>query len=73
LACPVLMLYGAEGGKQSYMRGNVSRTEFFEALPTKEKALFVMPGGGDYAHFQNPRRQYHRVIAQFLSPDQVTS
>jgi pimeloyl-ACP methyl ester carboxylesterase len=67
LQCPVLMIYGSEGGKQSYMQGNVSRTEFFEALPSKEKALYVMPDGGDYGHIQHPRRKYHQVIAQFLS------
>ncbi len=67
IQCPVLMIYGSEGGKQSYMQGNISRTEFFEALPTKEKALFVMPDGGDYGHLQHPRRLYHRAIAEFLS------
>jgi pimeloyl-ACP methyl ester carboxylesterase len=67
IQCPVLMLYGSEGGKQSYMQGNISRTEFFEALPTKEKALFVMPDGGDYGHLQHPRRKYHAAIAEFLT------
>ena len=66
---PTLMLYGSEGGTQSYMQGNISRTEFFEALPVKEKALFVMPDGGDYGHIQHPRRAYHAVIAQFLKRD----
>jgi len=67
--CPALMIYGAEGGKQSYMQGNMPRTEFFEALPTKEKALFVMPGGGDYGHLQAPRQRYHRAIVEFLRPE----
>jgi pimeloyl-ACP methyl ester carboxylesterase len=66
IQCPVLMIYGSEGGKQSYMQGNISRTEFFEALPTKEKALFVLPDGGDYGHLQHPRRKYHSAIAEFL-------
>jgi len=69
IRAPTLMLYGSEGGKQSYMQGNISRTEFFEALPVKEKALFVMPDGGDYGHIQHPRRAYHAVIAQFLNRD----
>ena len=67
--CPALMIYGAEGGKQSYMQGNMPRSEFFEALPTKEKALFVMPGGGDYGHLQGSRRKYHRTIVEFLRPE----
>lgn len=65
--CPVLMIYGSEGGKQNYMRGNLARADFFEALPTKEKALMVMPDGGDYGHLQHPRRKYHRAITDFLS------
>jgi pimeloyl-ACP methyl ester carboxylesterase len=65
--CPVLMIYGSEGGKQSYMQGNLARTAFFEALPAKEKALMVMPDGGDYGHLQHPRRKYHRAIIDFLS------
>jgi pimeloyl-ACP methyl ester carboxylesterase len=65
--CPVLMLYGSEGGKQNYMKGNLARSDFFEALPTKEKALMVMPDGGDYGHLQHPRRKYHRAIIDFLS------
>jgi pimeloyl-ACP methyl ester carboxylesterase len=69
IQCPVLMLYGSEGGKQSYMQGNIARTDFFEALPAKEKALFVMPDGGDYGHLQHPRRKYHAAIAQFLESD----
>lgn len=64
--CPTLMLYGAEGGRQSYMQGNIPRTEFFEALPSLEKALHVLPGGGDYGHFQNSRLRYQQAIVDFL-------
>jgi pimeloyl-ACP methyl ester carboxylesterase len=69
IACPVLMLYGSEGGKQSYMRGNLPRAEFFEALPTDRKSLMVIPGGGDYGHLQGSRRIYHRAIGAFLTDD----
>jgi pimeloyl-ACP methyl ester carboxylesterase len=69
ISCPVLMLYGSEGGKQTYMRGNLPRSEFFEALPTTRKTLMVVPGGGDYGHLQSSRRTYHRAIGDFLTTD----
>ncbi len=64
---PTLMIYGSAAGGQNYMKGSSPRTEFYEALGTEDKALVVIPGGGDYAHIQNPRRRVHKAIAEFLN------
>ncbi len=63
---PTLMLYGHAAGQQNYMQGGVTRTEFFETLKTRDKALVIVSGGGDYAHIQNPRRTIHKIVADFL-------
>ena len=63
---PTLMIYGSAAGQQSYMHGSQPRGEFFETLATEDKALVIIPGGGDYAHIQNPRRQFHKTVADFL-------
>ena len=69
LACPVLMIYGNGAGKAAYMHGGIQRAEYFERLPTADKALVMVPGGGDYAHLQPARRRIHAEIAGFLLND----
>ena len=71
LACPVLMIYGSGAGKAAYMQGGIRRAEYFERLPTADKALVVVPGGGDYAHLQPARHRIHAEIARFLLTDQA--
>lgn len=66
LHCPVLMIYGSAAGQAAYMHGGIQRAEYFEKLPTGDKALVVIPDGGDYAHLQRPRRRFHAAIADFL-------
>ena len=66
LPCPVLMIYGSDAGKAAYMHGGIQRAEYFERLPTEDKALVVVPGGGDYAHLQPARHEIHEAIAGFL-------
>ena len=66
LACPVLMIYGSAAGKAAYMHGGIQRAEYFERLPTEDKALAVVPGGGDYAHLQPARHRIQTAIADFL-------
>jgi pimeloyl-ACP methyl ester carboxylesterase len=69
---PTLMLYGAAAGQQNYMQGGISRSEFFERLPTPDKQLVIVPDGGDYGHIQNARGRMYRVIAEFLEPQSDT-
>jgi pimeloyl-ACP methyl ester carboxylesterase len=66
LHCPTLMIYGSEAGKAAYMHGGIQRADYFETLPTGDKALVIIPGGGDYAHLQAPRHKLHSAIADFL-------
>ncbi len=63
---PTLMIYGAAAGMQNYMQGGAQREDFFRKLSTEDKALVIIPGGGDYAHLQNPRRRFFQAIADFL-------
>lgn len=67
VACPTLMLYGVEAGKQNYMQGGWDRLKFFEALACEDKAFALIPGGGDYAHLQNPRQRIFAASIQFLT------
>ena len=60
------MVYGAAAGKQDYMQGGWNRFAFFEALATDDKAYVSIPGGGDYAHLQNPRARMCRACIDFL-------
>ena len=66
LACPVLMIYGSGAGKAAYMHGGIQRAEYFERLPAEDKALVIVPGGGDYAHLQPARTRIQAAIADFL-------
>ena len=63
---PTLMIYGAAAGQQNYMQGGITRTDFFEGLATTDKALTIIPGCGDYAHFQHPRKRHANAVADFL-------
>lgn len=63
---PTLMIYGHAAGAQAYMHGAAPRGDFIEKIPCQDKALVIVPGGGDYAHIQNPRGQIFRIIADYL-------
>lgn len=63
---PTLMIYGAAAGAQAYMHGSAARAEFLEAIDNQDKALVIIPGGGDYAHIQNPRQRIFGAVADFL-------
>ena len=66
LNLPTLMLYGFAAGMQNYMQGGSGRADFFEKLPTHDKALVIVPNGGDYAHLQNARERIYSAVADFL-------
>jgi pimeloyl-ACP methyl ester carboxylesterase len=66
---PTLMIYGSAAGRQNYMQGGIGRAQFFEELATTDKALAVIPGCGDYAHFQRPRKRFADAVADFLLAD----
>ena len=66
LTRPTLMLYGSAAGDAAYMKGSMLRGDFFEAVPSEDKALVVISGGGDYAHIQNPRQKFQHAVASFL-------
>jgi len=63
---PTMLIYGDAAGAANYMHGSQRRSDFFESLGTQDKSLVVIPGGGDYAHIQNPRRRFHKAISDFL-------
>lgn len=63
---PTLMIYGAAAGAQAYMHGAANRGDFLERIAHDDKALVIVPGGGDYAHIQNPRHQIFNIVADFL-------
>ena len=63
---PTLMLYGYAAGMQNYMQGGSVRGEFLEKMPTLDKALMIVPDGGDYAHLQNARHRIWKAAADFL-------
>jgi pimeloyl-ACP methyl ester carboxylesterase len=66
LGMPVLLLYAAAAGRAAYMKGGLTRQDFFEALASDDKAFIIVPDGGDYATIQRPRRRIHKEIADFL-------
>lgn len=66
ITIPTLMLYGYAAGMQNYMQGGSGRGDFFEALATRDKALVVVPDGGDYGHLQNARHRIWKCVADFL-------
>ncbi|KQS04138.1 hypothetical protein ASG11_07660 [Sphingomonas sp. Leaf357] len=66
ITCPTLMLYGFAAGMQNYMQGGSGRADFFERLATHDKALVIVPEGGDYGHLQNARYRMWKTIADFL-------
>jgi alpha-beta hydrolase superfamily lysophospholipase len=66
---PTLMIYGVEAAKANYMQGGMERAEFFEKLATDDKAFVILPGAGDFAHFQKARHRLYRSIGDFLTPD----
>jgi pimeloyl-ACP methyl ester carboxylesterase len=64
---PTLMVYGSEAAKAIYMIGGMARGEFFEKLATNDKAFVIVPGAGDFAHFQEGRFRLYQAIANFLA------
>lgn len=69
ITSPVLLVYGVEAAKAVYMRGGMERGEFFERLASDDKAFVILPGAGDFAHFQGARFRLYRAISDFLLPD----
>jgi pimeloyl-ACP methyl ester carboxylesterase len=67
ITVPTLMLYGEGAAKQNYMQGAEPRGTFFERLATPNKALVIVPHGGDYAHVQHARVRCQQVILDFLT------
>ncbi len=63
---PTLMIYGSGAARQDYMQGGLRRADFFESLATDDKQFVIIPGCGDYAHLQKPRRVLHKHVADFL-------
>jgi pimeloyl-ACP methyl ester carboxylesterase len=63
---PTLLIYGIEAAKANYMQGGMERTAFFEALATDDKAFVLLPGGGDFAHYQQARFRLWKAMAEFL-------
>ncbi len=66
---PTLLVYGVDGAKAIYMTGGMDRGEFFEKLATDDKAFVILPGGGDFIHFQAGRWRLHRAIINFLNEE----
>jgi hypothetical protein len=48
------------------MQGGWDRLAFYDALATEDKAYALVPGGGDYAHMQNPRHRMFQTSIDFL-------
>ena len=63
---PTQMIYGIEAAKAAYMQGGISRADFFEQLATNDKSFVLIPGGGDFAHFQKARFRLAEEICNFL-------
>ena len=64
---PTLLIYGIEAAKAAYMQGGLERADFFERLATDDKAFVLVPGGGDFVHWQAGRRLFHRRVIEFLT------
>lgn len=63
---PTLMIYGSAAARQNYMQGGWNRLDFYEQLATEDKAFVLIPGCGDYAHLQKPRRRIWQGCIDFL-------
>jgi pimeloyl-ACP methyl ester carboxylesterase len=66
ITCPTLLLYGSDAARQAYMKGGITRAEYFERLATGDKAFVIIPACGDYAHLEIPRRRFQQEVADFL-------
>jgi pimeloyl-ACP methyl ester carboxylesterase len=69
---PTLLIYGIEAAKANYMQGGTERGVFFEQLATDDKAFVLLPGGGDFAHFQEARFRLWNAFAAFLNAAKVS-
>jgi pimeloyl-ACP methyl ester carboxylesterase len=65
---PTLMIYGSDAAHADYMQGDISREELFARLNTDDKAFVIIPGGGDFAHYQRSRLKVFQAIITFLKP-----
>lgn len=63
---PTLLVYGGEAAKASYMHGGLDRATFFEKLATDDKTFSILPGGGDFIHFQQGRHRFYKALRDFL-------
>ena len=63
---PTLLIYGVEAAKAPYMHGGIERTDFFEKLATDDKAFVIVPGGGDFVHYQAGRARLWKAVGDFL-------
>ncbi len=63
---PTLMVYGVDAAKAAYMKGPITREEFFARLATDDRVFAIVPDGGDYLHLQRGRHRLHRVVCEFL-------
>lgn len=63
---PTLMVYGVDAAKAAYMKGPITREEFFARLATDDKVFAIVPAGGDYLHLQRGRHRLHRLVLEFL-------
>ena len=63
---PVLMVYGTDAAKAAYMKGPITREEFFGRLATDERVFAIVPAGGDYLQYQHGRTALHRHVLEFL-------
>ncbi len=64
---PTLMIYGIEAAKANYKQGGIGRAEFFEKLATDDKAFLLLPGGGDFLHWQKGRSRFYKAVHDFLT------
>jgi len=66
---PTLLIYGVEAAKAPYMHSGIERADFFEKLATDDKAFVIIPGGGDFVHYQAGRARLWKAVADFLTVD----
>jgi pimeloyl-ACP methyl ester carboxylesterase len=66
IANPTLLIYGVEAAKAAYMHGGIERADFFEKLATDDKAFVIVPGGGDFVHYQAGRARLWKAVNDFL-------
>jgi alpha-beta hydrolase superfamily lysophospholipase len=66
LKCPTLLVYGVHAAKALYMQGGIERAAFFEQIASDDKSFVILPGGGDFIHWQQGRYRLYDAVATFL-------